>query len=398
MKKVIFICLTSALLIDCAPRVTLHTSSNLTPKPQNCKLDIYYPYQIINLKYTVVGDIYVGDTGFTVNCDKDTLINNIIKPKGCELGVDAIQINKISNPDLISTCYRLRANFLKYTDVSSTPALTDLCKDAEYYMKEGKRFIATQPANASKLYAEALRICTSEPAIYYNLSLAYYLEGKSEEAIEILNEGLIADPDHLNLNKALAYIYIASGIDPNKGREIIRKVLENYPDDEQAKRIDILFILDQKNTMILDYLQPIKSEIKVIGRFQVIKDQVVFDKENNLYWSRLKPARGYYNSASRYCSSLSLGGFNDWRLPIKNEISTLVVIGKQPKRKRPLFDEKVFPHHRAKRYWVYNHNKNDENIFTNKITYDMEKGKDSKVASRGFVWCVRADTGTSAGQ
>jgi tetratricopeptide (TPR) repeat protein len=265
-------------------------------------------------------------------------------------------------------------------------AFADLCEDADFYLEEGNRFIATQPESARKLYAEALRICDTNLDINYHLSLAYYLEGRSEEAIEILNAGLLADPDHLNSNKALAYIYMASGIDPGKGKEIIKKVLENNPGDKEARRINVLFLLDdkiQRKTLILEYLPPMASEKKTVGRFQVIKEQVVFDKERNLYWSRQEPVRGYYPSARKYCDNLSLGGFNDWRLPTKNEISTLVESEKKPQRGRPIFDEKVFPNHRAVRYWVYNQD------MENRISYNMERGKVSQRASREFVWCVR---------
>ena len=61
-----------------------------------------------------MGEIRVGDTGFSVGCDYDAVLS-IVKDKGREVGADAVYLVRVLTPDFVSTCYRIRARLLQYS-------------------------------------------------------------------------------------------------------------------------------------------------------------------------------------------------------------------------------------------------------------------------------------------
>jgi hypothetical protein len=56
-----------------------------------------------------VGDVFVGDTGFSVGCDEERVLGEI-RNAACRLGADTAVIRRIG--DIWSTCYQARARLL----------------------------------------------------------------------------------------------------------------------------------------------------------------------------------------------------------------------------------------------------------------------------------------------
>ena len=117
MKTRFSLGLATLLFLSCAPAVRLTSHSEaLVAKPPDCELDVYEPGLLpADHSLPVVGDIYIHDTSFTVNCGK-TRIRQLLDQRACEAGADAIEIYSESAPDLWSTCYRVRARLIKYSD------------------------------------------------------------------------------------------------------------------------------------------------------------------------------------------------------------------------------------------------------------------------------------------
>lgn len=85
-----------------------------TPKPENCDLDIYSQNLELHKKTQVIGEIQIKDTGFSVNCDSETVMAKI-KIIACKEGADAIHIYNVRHPSWsASTCFQANARFLKY--------------------------------------------------------------------------------------------------------------------------------------------------------------------------------------------------------------------------------------------------------------------------------------------
>lgn len=71
----------------------------------------------------------------------------------------------------------------------------------------------------------------------------------------------------------------------------------------------------------------IKAVLKKSGAGSYdIKGEVVVDEKTGLMWQRKRaPNTMNHAAAIEYCENLSLGGYNDWRLPSISELKTLIV-------------------------------------------------------------------------
>jgi formylglycine-generating enzyme required for sulfatase activity len=76
---------------------------------------------------------------------------------------------------------------------------------------------------------------------------------------------------------------------------------------------------------------------------------VVLDQDTRLMWQRqAAPNELDWDSAGAYCGCLSLGGFDDWRLPTRIELLTIVDYTKQD----PSIDETIFPDTPVTWFWT----------------------------------------------
>ena len=64
---------------------------------------------------TKIGAIKLGDTGFSVNCNKTDAMAILLR-ESCSIGADMIIIVEEKEPGLISTCYRVEADFVRLND------------------------------------------------------------------------------------------------------------------------------------------------------------------------------------------------------------------------------------------------------------------------------------------
>lgn len=69
-----------------------------------------------------IGEIKLGDTGFSVSCSEAHAIE-ILKNEACAIHADLINITEENRPDLWSSCYRCKAEFYK-TNLSTPQPTT----------------------------------------------------------------------------------------------------------------------------------------------------------------------------------------------------------------------------------------------------------------------------------
>ena len=72
-----------------------------------------------------VGEIKLGETGFSVACSEGHAIE-ILKNEGCALNANLIIITEETRPDLMSSCYRCKAEFYQVN------GRTDIQMDSQY--------------------------------------------------------------------------------------------------------------------------------------------------------------------------------------------------------------------------------------------------------------------------
>ncbi len=61
---------------------------------------------------TIVGNIKVFDTQFSVECDEEYVLDLLTK-EACALGADIVNIIEEKQPNIWSTCYRAKAQYLR---------------------------------------------------------------------------------------------------------------------------------------------------------------------------------------------------------------------------------------------------------------------------------------------
>jgi hypothetical protein len=76
----------------------------------------------------VLGSISAYDTGFSVVCDEAYVLDRFCR-EGMQLGADVVNITQEKQPDVISTCYRAKAQFLRFKDRDKAK---NLVSDAKY--------------------------------------------------------------------------------------------------------------------------------------------------------------------------------------------------------------------------------------------------------------------------
>ena len=104
------------LLCSCTGPETSYRqyTTEYEPRPSGTPIDVYSEHQKPPGEYKVIGVVSIDDTGLSINCDWLNVIE-IAKEKARNMGGDAVQITHVIPPDdFFSTCYRLKANVLKF--------------------------------------------------------------------------------------------------------------------------------------------------------------------------------------------------------------------------------------------------------------------------------------------
>src|SRR5690554_6067150 len=114
MKNIIIpITFTFLLLSGCSHRI-VRTGYNKQNEPlNNCEVVIKRNITIPDADATKVGEIKLGESGFSVTCSEKAAIELLTK-EACLIDADLILITKERRPDLWSSCYRCNAEFYKF--------------------------------------------------------------------------------------------------------------------------------------------------------------------------------------------------------------------------------------------------------------------------------------------
>jgi len=92
---------------------------------------------------------------------------------------------------------------------------------------------------AVEIYKKALDIAPKDPALYYNMALAYHDGTKRDEVRRCLNKAFDLDADFYKNNEGVSYnigsIYLGYG-DKKIAQPFLEHVLEINPDNEKAKK------------------------------------------------------------------------------------------------------------------------------------------------------------------
>jgi Flp pilus assembly protein TadD len=91
-------------------------------------------------------------------------------------------------------------------------------------------------AAAEKSFAKAIELKSQNPRVYYNYGLMLNEKKKFNEAIAVLNKGVIIDPNASELYYALTFIYIQSN-EVVKARQSAQKLKQLDPNNPNYQQL-----------------------------------------------------------------------------------------------------------------------------------------------------------------
>jgi tetratricopeptide (TPR) repeat protein len=200
-----------AVLYACTPAVSyVPTGPASLDKGAGCQPDVYPPGQSPPRPTATIGEITVGDTGLTVVCDYEHVLE-LAKSKACAEGADAVQLLEVKSPSVLSTCYEIRAQFLRYgPGPSQQPSPTP----GQYSYRQGDGGAGGIPqvgnpgapnpcydALSRSRWDEAIAVCSREIAAtpgsfhaYNHRGLAYMQKNELDRALADFNVALKIAP------------------------------------------------------------------------------------------------------------------------------------------------------------------------------------------------------------
>jgi Tfp pilus assembly protein PilF len=115
------------------------------------------------------------------------------------------------------------------TDVSnlSSPGLVQTAPSdpAEIYRRAEAFFANRQYPQAAELYEQLLTLSPNDAEIHNNLGLTLFYSGRADEALQTLDEGVAANPEHQRIWLTLGYVNSQLG-NTQRAREALTKATE----------------------------------------------------------------------------------------------------------------------------------------------------------------------------
>lgn len=132
-----FFTLFSIFLFGCGSTLRIqHLGDNkYQPLAPNAEIIVINVGESAPLNATVVGEISIGDSGFTTDCSWYSVLNKA-KNSCRKIGANVLQLTDIREPDFNSTCYRIKGYALRieneYVDIKTGYTKTSLKQEWEW--------------------------------------------------------------------------------------------------------------------------------------------------------------------------------------------------------------------------------------------------------------------------
>lgn len=99
------------LTTGCGPSVKSAMLSSGPSISPTVEVQVIPLYKLIPEDAILLGSVKVGDTGFSMNCNYETVIERA-KLEARKHGGNAIKLTKHVTPDILSSCHRIEASIL----------------------------------------------------------------------------------------------------------------------------------------------------------------------------------------------------------------------------------------------------------------------------------------------
>lgn len=118
MKHLFITIWTIIILAGCSPKITSSLTSARPPLSKDVEVTILDADDPVPEKAEVLGQIKIGDTGFTTKNGNYAAILNIAMDYARQAGGNVVKITEHKSPDLFSSIHRIKANILRVDDLS----------------------------------------------------------------------------------------------------------------------------------------------------------------------------------------------------------------------------------------------------------------------------------------
>ena len=117
-----------AILSGCSPKITSSFTSHHTPLAKDAEVLVLDMAAPMPENAGVIGQIKIGDTGFTTKNGNYAAVLNIAKDEARKAGGNVVKITEHKSPDMLSSMHRIKAVILRVDDLS---VLSDDISDVE---------------------------------------------------------------------------------------------------------------------------------------------------------------------------------------------------------------------------------------------------------------------------
>lgn len=115
-------------LSGCSPKITSSVTAAHTPLAKDAEVLVLEIDAPMPENAEVLGQIKIGDTGFTTKNGNYAAVLNIAKDEARKAGGNVVKITEHKSPDMLSSMHRIKAVILRVDDLS---ALSDDISDVE---------------------------------------------------------------------------------------------------------------------------------------------------------------------------------------------------------------------------------------------------------------------------
>ena len=181
MRKFFVLFYIGIVLSGCSPKITSSITSAHTSLAKDAEVMVLEIDTPMPEKAEVLGQIKIGDTGFTTKNGNYAAVLNIAKEQARQAGGNVVKITEHKSPDMHSSIHRIKANILRVDDLS---ALSDDTSDQVvsahpdyaviyFYRESGAGAIVSYD-----VYVENTKVYRSKPNTHAEVKL--YEEGDVE--------------------------------------------------------------------------------------------------------------------------------------------------------------------------------------------------------------------------
>lgn len=116
------------LLQSCSPKINTQITKTYPTLGYNEEVKVFGLKTVLPQNIEIIGTIKIGDTGLTLNCNYETVLENA-KIEARKIGGNAIKITQHTFPDLLSSCHRIKADILRVEDISKLNIIENIDRD-----------------------------------------------------------------------------------------------------------------------------------------------------------------------------------------------------------------------------------------------------------------------------